>query len=537
MRKIAVLLLAVLSIAAQGQSLNRPKLVVGLVVDQMRWDYLYRYYDRYGDGGFKRLLSEGFSCENTFIPYLPAHTAAGHSCIYTGSVPALHGIMGNYWYDKSQKKVVYCTDDTTVSTVGSSSTAGEMSPASLWANTITDQLRLATNFKSKTISIALKDRASILPGGHLSNASYWFDNASGGWISSNYYMKDLPTWVKAFNAKKTPDVYLKQNWNTLYPIASYDQSSTDSNRYESKLGTEDITFPHNTATIVANRYESFRTTPFGNTYTLEMAREAIKAEQLGKRGVTDFLALSLSSTDYIGHSFGPNSIEVEDTYLRLDKDLSTFFKYLDVTVGKGQYLLFLTSDHGVAHNPSFLHDNKINVAGLEEAALRVSLNDSLQNHFKVKNIIARYINYQYYLNDSILVRNNLSKKEVTNYIIDFLQKRPSVDFAIDMANINLLSIPGNLKTVLNNSYNPSLSGDIIIIFKPAGVDSWRVGASHGLWNPYDTHIPLVWFGWKIKHGNSNREVYMTDIAPTLAAMLHIQMPDASIGKVITEVVQ
>jgi hypothetical protein len=270
---------------------------------------------------------------------------------------------------------------------------------------------------------------------------------------------------------------------------------------------------------------------------LEMAREAIKAEQLGKRGVTDFLALSLSSTDYIGHTFGPNSIEVEDTYLRLDKDLSDFFKYLDLTIGKGQYLFFLTADHGVAHNPTFLHDNKINVGSFDEGALRVSLNDSLQNHFKVKNIIARYINYQYYLNDSVLVKNNLNKKDVKNYIIEFLQKKPSVDYAVDMTSINESSLTSNIKMVLNNSYNPKLSGDIQIIFKPAGVDNWRVGATHGLWNPYDSHIPLLWFGWNIKHGASNREVYMTDIAVTLAALLHIQMPDAAIGKVITEVIK
>ena len=537
MRKVATLLIVMISFTVHGQTLSRPKLVVGLVVDQMRWDYLYRFYDRYSTGGFKRLLSEGFSCENTFIPYLPTHTAAGHSCIYTGSVPALNGIMGNNWYDKAQKKVVYCTDDTSVHTIGSSSTAGEMSPLNLWASTVTDQLRLATNFKSKTIAIALKDRASILPGGHLSNASYWFDNASGGWISSSYYMQDLPTWVKTFNAKKIPDSYLKQNWNTLYPITSYDQSTADSNEYENKLGAEDFTFPHNTAAIASNRYEAFRTTPFGNTYTLEMAKEAIKSEQLGKRGVTDFLALSLSSTDYIGHTFGPNSIEVEDTYLRLDKDLSSFFTYLDLTIGKGQYLFFLTADHGVAHNPTFLHDKKINVGSFDEGALRVSLNDSLQNHFKVKNIIARYINYQYYLNDSVLVRNNLNKKDVKNYIIDFLQKKPSVDYAVDMTSINESSLTSNIKMVLNNSYNPKLSGDIQIIFKPAGVDNWRVGATHGFWNPYDSHIPLLWFGWNIKHGASNREVYMTDIAVTLAAMLHIQMPDAAIGKVITEVIK
>jgi predicted AlkP superfamily pyrophosphatase or phosphodiesterase len=537
MRKIATLLILTLSLNAHAQSISRPKLVVGLVVDQMRYDYLYRFYDRYSPGGFKRLLLQGFSCENTFIPYLPTHTAAGHTSIYTGSVPALNGIMGNSWYDKAQKKVVYCTDDTSVISIGSNSTAVQMSPANLWANTITDQLRLATNFTSKTIAIALKDRASILPGGHMSNASYWFDNATGGWITSSYYMKDLPAWVKAFNAKKIPDNYLRQNWNTLYPITSYVQSTADSNEYENKLGAEDYTFPHNTSNISSNRYEAFRTTPFGNSYTLEMAREAIRAEQLGKRGVTDFLALSLSSTDYIGHTFGPNSVEVEDTYLRLDKDLTAFFQYLDATIGKGQYLLFLTADHGAAHNPNFLKDNRIKPKSLDEAALRIPLNDSLQNRFKVKNLIARYINYQYFLNDSVLTKNNLEKEEVKQYIIKLLVKQPSVAFAVDMTGINESSLPANLKMVLNNSYNPQLSGDIQVIFKPAGIDSWRTGITHGLWNPYDSHIPLVWFGWNIKHGATNREIYMTDIAVTLAALLHIQMPDAAIGKVITEVVK
>src|SRR5438105_5379313 len=204
-----------------AQALPRPKLVVGIVVDQMRWDYLYRYYSRYSNDGFKRLLHQGFSCENTFIPYTPTSTAPGHSCVYTGSVPALHGIPGNTWYDREQKKLVYCVEDNSVQTVGSSSAAGKMSPANLWSNTITDEIRLATNFRNKTISIALKDRGAILPGGHTANAAYWFDNATGGWISSTFYMKDLPDWVKKFNDKKLPDAYLKQNWNTLYPINSY----------------------------------------------------------------------------------------------------------------------------------------------------------------------------------------------------------------------------------------------------------------------------------------------------------------------------
>lgn len=535
MKRLTGFFLLLVVFSAQAQNVSRPKLVVGMVVDQMRWDYLYRYYDRYTNDGFKRLLREGFSCENTFIPYLPTHTAPGHTCVYTGSVPALHGIMGNNWYDEAQKKTVYCTDDSTVQTVGSTSVAGKMSPRNMWANTVTDELRLATNFRSKTIAIALKDRGAILPGGHMANAAYWFDNATGGWISSTFYMQDLPAWVKKFNDRKLPDTYLRQNWNTLFPIETYKQSTADSNAYEGKLGTEDITFPHTTASITSNKYESFRTTPFGNTYTFEMARAALDAEQLGKRGVTDFLALSFSSPDYIGHTFGPNSIEVEDTYLRLDRELAGFLKHLDATIGKGQYLVFLTADHGAAHNASFLRDNKISVGSFDEAKVRRELNDSLQKYFGSKNLISRYINYQYFLDNSVVAQNNINRKQLKEYIIGFLAKQPAVYTAVDIADISASSLPVDLKVVLSNSFNAKLSGDIQVIFKPSGIDSWRVGATHGLWNPYDSHIPLLWFGWKIKPGKSHREVYMTDIAPTVSALLQIQMPNATIGNVIEEV--
>jgi predicted AlkP superfamily pyrophosphatase or phosphodiesterase len=535
MKRLTGFLLLLIVVSAQAQNLNRPGLVVGMVVDQMRWDYLYRYYDRYTNDGFKRLLREGFSCENTFIPYLPTHTAPGHTCVYTGSVPALHGIMGNSWYDEAQKKTVYCTDDSSVQSVGSNSAAGKMSPRNMWGNSVADELRLATNFRSKTIAIALKDRGAILPGGHMANAAYWFDNATGGWISSTFYMQELPAWVKKFNDKKLPDQYLSKNWNTLYPIESYKQSTADSNAYEGKLGTEDYTFPHATATITSNKYESFRTTPFGNSLTFEMAKTALEAEQLGKRGVTDFLTVSFSSTDYIGHAFGPNSIEVEDAYLRFDRELGAFLKHLDATIGKGQYLVFLTADHGAAHNSSFLRDHKISVGSFDEAKLRRELNDSLQKAFGSKSLISRYINYQYFLNDSIISEKEINKKELKKYIISFLAKQPSVYNAVDMTDISNSSLPANLKTVLNNSYNPKFSGDIQIIFKPAGIDSWRTGATHGLWNPYDSHIPLLWFGWKIKPGKLHRETYMTDIAPTVSALLNIQMPNAAIGHVIGEV--
>ena len=520
-----------------GSAQERPKLVVGIVVDQMRWDFLYRYSARYGPDGFKRLLKEGFTCENAFIPFTPTYTAAGHSCVYTGSVPALNGIPGNNWYNRYQKRTVYCTEDSSVQTIGSTSNAGKMSPANMWSNTITDELKLAQNFRNKTIAISLKDRGAILPGGHTADAAYWFDNASGGWITSSFYMADLPAWTKKFNDRKLPDAYLNENWNTLYPVATYKQSTADSTTYEGKLTGEDFTFPHITNNLKNSRYDVFRYTPHANTYTFDMARAAVENENLGKRGTTDFLAVSFSTPDYIGHTFGPNSIEIEDTYLRLDKDLGVFLKYLDAKVGKGQYLVFLTADHGVAHNPRFMRDHRMPAGALDDALIRQQVNDSIRKNFGFSNIIEQVINYQVYLNNDVISNVKADRAALKQYIISILLRYPGIASAYDLSDLNGQPVPKPLQEMLSNGYNQKLSGDIQFIFKPNWFDGGEIGTTHGTWNPYDTHIPLLWYGWKVKPGSLTREVYMTDIAATLAAMLKIQMPNANIGKVIGEVMK
>lgn len=516
---------------------QRPKLVVGIVVDQMRWDYLYRFNDRYSPDGFKRMLNQGFSCENTFIPYTPTYTAAGHSSVYTGSVPAINGIIGNYWYSRSLKRNWYCTDDSTVVSVGSTSVAGKMSPRNMLTTTITDELRLATNFQSKTIGISIKDRGSILPAGHSANAAYWFDNATGGWITSTYYMNELPEWVKTFNDKKLPDQYLQQNWNTLYPINTYKQSTDDNKIYESNIGGEDNTFPHQTSAISVNKYESFRQTPGGNSYTVDMAKAAVDAEKLGQRNITDFLAISFSSPDYIGHAFGPNSIEVEDTYLRLDKDLASLFKYLDIKIGKGQYLVFLTADHAVAHTAAFMNEHKLPGGVFDDAGISKWLNENAEKKFGIKNAFEQVINYQLYLNNSGLEENKINKDDLKKWAVNELKNHPAIMSAFGLDELPETPIPVKIKKMVTNGYNQKLSGDIQFIFNPGWFDGYSKGTTHGSWNPYDSHIPLLWYGWKIKPGKTNRETYMTDIAPTLAAMLRIQMPNGSVGDVIEEVIK
>jgi len=265
------------------KEVSRPKLVVGMVIDQMRWDYLYRYYNRYSAGGFKRIINEGFSAENTFIPYTPTYTACGHASIYTGSVPAINGIVGNDWYERSINRNMYCAEDTTVSTVGSNTTAGKMSPKNLLVTTITDELRLATNFKSKVIGISLKDRGSIMPAGHSANAAYWYDGGTGDWITSTHYMSKLPTWLEDYNKIKLANKFYDKNWNTLYPIDTYLQSTADNKPYEGKArGEETPSFPHPLKLYMGKNYDMIRSTPYGNTMTLDLAKLAILSEDLGK---------------------------------------------------------------------------------------------------------------------------------------------------------------------------------------------------------------------------------------------------------------
>ena len=522
--------------SAQG-NIQRPKLVVGIVVDQMRWDYLYRYYDRFAaNGGFKRLLNNGFSCENTMIPYAPTVTACGHSSIYSGSVPAISGITGNNWWDNEEMRTVYCTEDKSVNTVGSNSSLGKMSPKNMLVTTICDELKLATNFKSKVIGISIKDRGGILPAGHSANAAYWYDNTVGTWITSTYYMNELPKWVLDFNNQKLVEKYYEQGWNLLYPTSSYLQSTEDEKSYEAKpFGNK---FPYDLKKFIGKDYSKISATPMGNTLTSELAKAAIIGEQLGADSITDMIAISYSSPDYIGHTFGPNSIEAEDGFLRLDKELGSFLDFLDAKVGKGKYTVFLSADHGVAHIPEFMKENKLPAGRVFMNTIVSNLNKTMAEKYKINNIIVSNENYQLHLNHALLDSAKVNEDEVKSWLVKEMNTEPGIARAFALEDLNKVPLPATIRNMLNNGYYPRHSGDIQVVLKPNFIDAYAAtGTTHGLWNPYDTHIPLLWYGWGINKGKTNREIYMTDIAPTIAAMLHIQMPNGNIGNVITEVIK
>ena len=545
MKKVFLTLCMALALFANGanavekEKVERPKLVVGIVVDQMRWDYLYRYYDMYGEGGFKRLLANGFSCENMMLDYVPTVTAIGHTCIYTGSVPSIHGIAGNDFIIERTGKKMYCTDDATVRGVGSDNAAGKMSPRNLLVTTITDELRLATNMRSKTIGISLKDRAAILPAGHTANAAYWFDAATGRWISSTYYMKERPGWVEAYNKTNPVARLLSQGWNTMYPIEQYTQSTDDDTRYEKPFvkGQAPV-MPVKTAELLKTEgYGVIRNTPYGNTMTLQMAEEALKNEKMGQGEYTDFLAVSLSSTDYIGHQFGANAVETEDTYIRLDKDLADFFNFLDENVGSENYTLFLTADHAAAHNVRFLADHKIGGEAWKVEALEASLDSLVEARFNVKDGVRAIMNYQVNLNRQNLESAKADYQQVKDAVIDFLKEQRGVAYVIDQEKAAMAAVPEPIRERVINGYNHERSGAIQIVLNPGWYEGDERGTTHGVWCPYDAHVPLIFMGWGVNRGKTFRETHLTDISATLAALLKIQMPNGCIGQPITEIIK
>lgn len=512
---------------------KKPTLVIGIVIDQMRSDFVYRYWDKYGQGGFKRLVSQGYFFKNTHYNYVPTYTGPGHASIYTGTTPTVHGIIANTWFDKSTHKKIYCTDDLEVQALGGSKKTGQMSPKNLLTTTIGDQLKLATLQKAKVIGIALKDRGAILPAGHSANAAYWFDSASGEWMSSDYYMKKLPNWVNAFNQQGLARQYLAQSWQPLLPLNQYTESLADDNVFEAPFkGEAKPVFPHHLAQLAENndQFGLLKSTPFGNSLTNAFAIKAIQAENLGKNTVTDMLTISFSATDYVGHQFTPQSVEVEDTYLRLDQELAQLLNFLDSWLGKEQVLLFLTADHGVIENPSYLASLKIPAGNIDEKKITQAIGQFLQDKFAA-DLLLSYSNQQVFLDTSKLNTLKLSRTEVEKAVADFLLEQQGVALAITRTSL----LQGNDEQgVLRNTrlgHHLQRSGDVMVNYAPGWIDSAKkTGTTHGSPYNYDTHVPLLWYGWKVTQGQSFQAVEITDIATTLALLLDIEAPNGSFGQ-------
>ena len=522
-------------------TIKKPKLVIGIVIDQMRYDYLTRFADRYGKDGFNRILKNGFSLENAHYNIIPTYTAVGHASIYAGTSPSNHGIISNNWYDKVLKKSIYCVDDANYKTIGNHGIEGKKSPLRLYTTTIADQLQLAQNMQGKTIGIAIKDRSAILPVGHTANAAYWYDAGNKNqWITSSFYMEELPDWVKEFNGNNKADDYLNQTWETLYDIKTYTQSRADDNVYENNLnGQEKPVFPKDLKKLREqnDNFSLIKTIPAGNTYTVDFAKAVIKGEQLGKSEFTDFLAVSFSSTDYVGHRYGVASVETEDTYLRLDKDLAHFFNFLDTEVGKENYTLFLTADHAAVHVPSYLQSLKIPAHYISTEKLKKFLSDITQKYFNSKELIENVSNYQIFLDQEKIEALGFNKNTVAQRLADEVLSFDKIYKAVTARTLQTTNFTEGLMHSLQQGYNPKFSGDVLMIPYPATLNYSRKGTSHGSGYSYDTHVPLIFYGNGIKKGASKKTYKIIDIAPTISNLLKIEAPNGTSGNIIDEVLK
>lgn len=534
--------LAILFISNYTYAQQKPKLVVGIVIDQMRYDYLDRYWNKFGENGFKKLINNGFNCKNAHFNYMPTYTAPGHASIYTGTTPENHGIIGNTWYNKESGKYFYCTEDTTVNTIGSSTKNGLMSPKNMISTTITDELKLSTNFKGKVIGVSLKDRGAILPAGHKANGAYWFDGGNEGkWISSTYYSTELPKWVEEVNKTNSADKYLNKPWNTLLPIGEYVESINDNNHYEGAfIGEENPIFPHNLPALRDSNanYSLIKSTPFGNTILKEMAIAAIKGEELGKDDVTDFLAISFSSPDYIGHQFGPMSIEVEDTYLRLDIELAELFSLLESKFEKEEVLIFLTADHGAVNVPQYLIDNNIPAGYFDMKSVAVELKEKCNYKFKVDSLIRNISNAQVFLDYNRISKYNLNQTEIENTIAAWLLDYNGVAQTLTRTSLENAKHAEGILSIIQNGFNQNRSGDVLFTLKSGWIMAgYTTGTTHGSPYQYDTHVPLIWYGMGIPKGETKSRVVIPDISATLAVLLNIQAPSACTGSPIKEIVK
>jgi predicted AlkP superfamily pyrophosphatase or phosphodiesterase len=537
---------------------KQPKLVVGIVVDQMRYDYLTRFAANFCDGGFKRLLGEGTTFDNCNYNYVPTETAPGHASIFTGTSPSGHGIIMNDWLDQSDiaKGLIRThssVQDSMFPLVGVPKAyilGRGAAPLRLDATTIADQMKAASKGQAKTIGVSLKDRSAILPVGKSADIAFWFEDLTGNMVSSTYYpgaKGGLPKWVDSLNALHIPTKYLSDpaGWTLLLPAERYSapDEPTDS-RYEGTYADKETpTFPHKFKVDPVSCCAEFKSTAWGNTIVKDFAKEVIRHYQLGEDGVSDFLSVSFSSTDMVAHQFGIESREVEDTYLRLDRDLADFLSFLDARLGKENVLVFLTADHGGAQNPTYAQDHGQPGGWLEIFDLNKKIHSALGDQRGKDSLLTAVKGHTVYLNRKLAARRNLNLDSLCKVVVAAIQGAPGIEKAYTAAEVAAMHPTEGGEVLLKNGFYPERSGDVLYLASYgylaapyAQKEAWRYkkGTSHGTHYEYDTHVPLLWWGGLVPHNAVVDRVEITDIAPTACSLMGIAPTSKTKGKVLLE---
>ncbi len=508
---------------------SRPKLIVGILIDQFRNDYLGRFGDLFGEGGFRRLLEEGAVFSDAQQLHATTVSSVGHATFMTGSIPTYHGIIGNQWFERAEGKVISSVDDEDVQPVGSA-TGQHSSPHRLIGSTLGDELKLSNAGTSRVIGVSIKDSSAILTSGHHPDGAYWFDNATGKFVTSSYYKTRLPEWVNRFNDKKIPSRFFGQ-WQKLRPETDYDRSGVDDSPYEHP-GRGNRAFPHS-----IRNYTELLETPFGNDLLVAFAKAAVEGENLGKHDAPDLLTISFSSNDEVGHEYGPYSHEMEDITLRTDVVLADLFHYLDENIGHDDYVIVLTADHGVAPSPDQAKAMGLGGGRFSEAGAADFISSALNERYGPGKWIAALTEGNLYLDSSLASRQHVSFIDLTRAaalaalaLPQFAAAYTSDDFKSGNFRHDAIS-----QRVAMTFFN-GRSGDVVLIPKPYWVASDKT-TNHGAPYNYDTSVPLIFWGISFLPGHFATAASPADIAPTLASILHITPPSGAIGRVLNEVLR
>jgi predicted AlkP superfamily pyrophosphatase or phosphodiesterase len=520
---------------------EKPKLVIGIVVEQLRYDQIEKIRSRLGENGIRKLLNEGTYFQNASYQYMLTQTAPGYATISTGAEPSLHGITSDNWYLPLKDELLYCTKDISVNPVGGSYESGLHSPVNLLVSTFPDELKMASGKQAKVFAVGLKESPVIFSAGHAADGAFWFDNTTGSWMSSTYYTDSLPGWVTDFNAMRYADMFLDNTWNMSRPASDYSDCLPDSNKFESGFNGLNY-FPYDLKKLSSKGkgnsgkdYSILRETPFGNTLTTNFAIKLIEKENLGKDDVTDFLSICYTSTDYIGHRFGPSSVEMADAVFRLDKDVENLLKYVNDSLGKRNVLIYFTSAHGISEIPGVLESNRIPSGYFRPNQALQLLRSYLNAVYGEGDWVKGYQEKQIFLNRTLIedAKKPLDEvqKKVARFIVQFTGVASAYPFSVfesgDFGN-------GNMKRIMND-YSPQRSGDVIVTLNSGWVEKEDdyVACSNSPYE-YDTHVPLIWYGWSINRATVTRKVNITDIAATLSSLCRVPLPNACSGEPLFE---
>jgi predicted AlkP superfamily pyrophosphatase or phosphodiesterase len=543
---IFFLILVFVKLHGQGAYLppDKPKLVIGIVVEELNYNQLEKFHDKLCENGIKKLINEGTYFKNASYEYLLTQSAPGHATIATGAEPSFHGITSDNWYTPLKNELINCTKDVSVNSVGGSFESGLHSPVNLLVSTFSDELAIATNKKAKVFGVGLKESSAIFSAGHTANAAYWFDNTTGTWMSSSYYISALPDWVNDFNAMKFSDTYLNSTWNLLRPAKDYADCLPDSNSFE--IGFNNINyFPYDLKKLRSgntfsskNDYSLLRETPFGNSLTTNFAIRLIQKERLGKDNVTDYLSICYSATDYIGHRFGPSSVEMGDAILRLDDDIKNLLTFINDSIGKKNVLIYFTAAHGISEIPAVLEKNRIPSGYFQQNQALQLLRSYLNAIYGEGEWVKGYSERQIFLNRTLIEDARLSLDDVQKKVARFLVQFTGVEAAYPYSAFEANDFGnGNLKRIINN-FSPQRSGDVIVILNPGWVEKVSdFVTNHNSPYEYDSHVPLIWYGWTVNRATVTRQVNITDIAATLSTLCKIPYPNACTGEPMFELIR